>query len=252
MITIDITETPSTTMGTWKIIGSLPESVQPNDAYAGLIVRVTDGVTTVSDTITDDVYVSARGFKKAMEALSTKFGVQVEVARDHGVKHGGSVVGIYGAPALSEADADDLVEEINQAQLMDLFNRARSLGYTEESAARVADCQVNYSNSRYVCPIHPGHSVDYRPCEACEVMTVSTTEGYTLAGWNATLAERAAENVRILAEELQYEADREAAAYPLVCEDGVLMVERTSGWTSCRPKFGAKRKPSLRGRRGWK
>lgn len=69
----------------------------------------------------------------------------------------------------------------------DLFARAVSLGYTSESAARLADCFTNWNMVSDSCEIHPNHSISNRggysvdECEACEVIRLSTKDGYVMA-----------------------------------------------------------------------
>lgn len=93
----------------------------------------------------------------------------------------------------------------------DLFERARSLGYCVEGAARVSDSFVNYSlsDSGDECEIHRALRRVEGECEACAVISKSNDEGYTLDGWRATQARRAAEAEAIHAEETaHYATDR--------------------------------------------
>jgi hypothetical protein len=93
MIMVDIVAADSATMGTWRIIGTLPDGAHMNDDGYGLYVNVVDGFTIVSYSTTDEVLVKVRGFGKAMTALSEKFNLPVQVQRDFGVKHGSKLRG---------------------------------------------------------------------------------------------------------------------------------------------------------------
>lgn len=83
----------------------------------------------------------------------------------------------------------------------DLFNRALSLGYTTDGAARLADCFTNWDDVSDPCPTHPNHSTAIRDgyavdsCEACEVITLSTNAGYTLESFQAAQQRRHAEQM---------------------------------------------------------
>ena len=95
------------------------------------------------------------------------------------------------------------------SKVEDLANRAQSLGYTAESAYRLADCFTNWNMITDPCMIHPNHSVtvDHQGyavdgCEACKVLILSDDAGYTLEGWQATQAERVAEHDAYLVAEL--------------------------------------------------
>lgn len=67
----------------------------------------------------------------------------------------------------------------------DLFDRARSLGYDTQAAARVADCWKNWNQVYDPCATHPNHSVstDHQGyavdgCEACRVIELSDAAGF--------------------------------------------------------------------------
>lgn len=93
---------------------------------------------------------------------------------------------------------------------VDLYNRACSLGYTQESAAKLADCWVNFDMVPDACPIHPNHSMSINDgyevdgCEACLVLILTHDAGYTESGWEATQAKRAAD---LVAEDFAAERD---------------------------------------------
>src|SRR5688572_6000895 len=112
----------------------------------------------------------------------------------------------------------------------DLYERARSLGYTNDSAARVADAFTEVWGIVDPCAKHPAHSTTIRDgyavdsCEACDVIKLTDDAGYTLEGWQATQARWAEETARILAEEAAYERnvnDPELVAYTMDTGTGV-------------------------------
>lgn len=69
----------------------------------------------------------------------------------------------------------------------DLFDRAVSLGYTEQGAARLADCFTNWDRVTDPCVKHPNHSTSIRDgyavdgCEACEVIRMTDDAGWVPA-----------------------------------------------------------------------
>lgn len=99
-------------------------------------------------------------------------------------------------------------------QTIDLFERARSIGYDDAAAARLADCWVNYNMISDPCMIHPNHSVttDHQGfavdgCQACAVLVLTHDKGWTMAGWEAEQAARQAEAERLVAEGVMAEAE---------------------------------------------
>lgn len=66
----------------------------------------------------------------------------------------------------------------------DLCDRALSLGYTGEAAARLADCFTNWDRVTDPCALHPNHSTSVRDgyavdgCEACEVIRMTDDAGW--------------------------------------------------------------------------
>lgn len=117
---------------------------------------------------------------------------------------------------LNKPSVERVAEAFPAAQVTaeaDLFERARSIGYTDASAARMSDCFTNWDMIGDPCPTHPNHSITHE-CEACEVIAITTNAGYTLAGWQAQEAARTAVAEKLHAAELTYWAD-EASAYKL-------------------------------------
>lgn len=92
-----------------------------------------------------------------------------------------------------------------QTPVGDLYYRALSIGYTQGDAAQFADSAFYATGVGYgdECLIHVGlRKWDGGDgCDGCRVVAKSTHEGYTYAGWLATVAEREAEAARIMAEE---------------------------------------------------
>lgn len=103
-----------------------------------------------------------------------------------------------------------------EARVQDLFDRALSLGFTDESAYRLADCFTNWDRVMDPCVTHPNHSVTMADgyavdgCRACHVIELSNAEGFTAEGFQAAQAKRAAEYAAIEARDLT--ADQEAFA----------------------------------------
>ena len=75
----------------------------------------------------------------------------------------------------------------------DLERRALFLGYTRESAYRMANCLTNWNMVSDPCAKHPNHSKSVRDgyavddCEACEVIRASDEQGYTVEVYAATV-----------------------------------------------------------------
>lgn len=153
--------------------------------------RYTDEVTVTSHVIGSGVTVYSA---KCSHGHETGFYADaadaVKVASGHGTVSIPTYVKTE-VPTLSDTE-----------RFNDLFERARSLGYSDESAARVADTFVDYDNVRGLgCSTHLGMMLVGGECEACEVIATSDSEGYTLEGWQATQARWAQESREIEARE---------------------------------------------------
>ena len=80
--------------------------------------------------------------------------------------------------------------------ITDLFERARSLGYTDASAMDVADVFTAWNYVSNPCPVHPamsttcyqGYAVD--GCESCKVIALTDAAGWTMDGWVREQSER--------------------------------------------------------------
>lgn len=94
-------------------------------------------------------------------------------------------------------------------QFHELYDRAMCLGYTSDSAARMADCAVNYANSLDACAKHPGHSTTHDNqgyavdmCEACKVIELTDAQGWYAGKWADIEAKMIAEHVEILTRDI--------------------------------------------------
>jgi hypothetical protein len=212
VINIDIVEAGKT-MGACRVLGMLPESIESGEDY-GLHVTTYQGVTAVSLSNGVDI-LERRGFAKAMQALADHYGATVVVACDPGV--GSTVtakmIGTFGPSEAAKVCAgcattddvhftdckvvvytrqpkaaqtrQDAYGAVESAAVKDLFERALSLGYDQDAAARVADCFTNWDMISDPCATHPncsmtvdGQGFASDGCEACKVIQLSTDAGY--------------------------------------------------------------------------
>lgn len=210
IVQVDIIEADSSVMRDWRISGIT--------ADRNLWIKVEGAMTIVRDSLTDEVLVRARGFAKAMQALADMCQHTVIVSCDPGVGNAATakVTGCYEPVRVGSEFAADLkslltLEPVAEAEAKvkvtetgDIYERALFLGYTRESAGRVADCfYVSDFPGRYgdECPEHLGLRMwDGVECEACQVIRLSGEQGYTPQGWAQIQVDRATESARIQTE----------------------------------------------------